>query len=88
MKHISIVLVSIFMLSGCENALMPSPAFHKGQIIKSVIDGQRGQIIKVKCWAGKSICRYSVRFKSIQGDEWGRAYTSILMTEFELEKVR
>jgi len=89
MKHLLIVLILSVTLIGCgERSPKPSPMFYQGQIVKSVIDGQRGQITHVNCRAGDRVCRYNVRFKSMEGDKWGRAYSNVFMKEFELEKVR
>jgi len=89
MKRLLVALIIPFMLIGCgDKKSKPSAKFYEGEIVKSVIDGQLGQITRVACYSGKRICRYEVRFKSIEGDKWGRAYSEVFMKEFEIKKAR
>jgi hypothetical protein len=89
MKHLLIALIIPFVLIGCgEKKLKPNAKFHLGEIVKSVLDEQQGQITRVACWTSKRICRYEVRFKSSQGHKWGKAYSAVFMKEFEIKKAR
>jgi len=87
MKYLSLIL-TVLLLVGCEQkpSTKPSAKFYEGEMVKSVIDEQRGQITRVICYSGKRICRYEVRFKSVEGDKWGRAYSEVFMKEFEIKR--
>jgi hypothetical protein len=49
-------------LAGCEEAARPAPKWENGTIVRSVLSGQRGQIVSLRCLRGESHCYYDVRF--------------------------
>lgn len=76
----------MFILIGCSEDTLPLPMFYNGELIDSVIDGRRGQVTKVMCRYHYTKCHYVVRFGTTQGERWGRAYTEIIMKEFEIRR--
>ena len=88
MKRILLTLVVALTLLGCDQKPTPNARFHTGEIVEAAIDGQRGQVTRVRCHSGNRMCNYQVRFKSVQGDKWGQAYSEVYMQEFEIKKVR
>lgn len=57
---ILISILFLFMIS-CHGP-PPENKFHYGDMVKSVIIGQTGQIVGVRCYPGNSDCFYDVRF--------------------------
>ncbi len=79
-------------LSGCQQKHEVTPKYSTGQMVKSVLSGQVGQVIRVDCW---NICQYQVRFSSDTseipsnflgsgGDMQKKSFSAVWMREFEL----
>ena len=79
-------LIVVLLIVGCSPEPRAVPRFFRGEIVESVIDGQRGQITVIRCY--ETGCKYFVRFKSINGHKWGKPYSEVFMKEFEIKKVR
>lgn len=49
-----------------RDADRPAPKWDNGTLVQSVLSGQKGMIITLRCWAGESACYYDVRFSGLQ----------------------
>ena len=54
------------VLAGCSNdGVKPTPKWDNGSFVKSVVNGQRGQVIRLRCFRGEQSCYYDVRFAGL-----------------------
>jgi hypothetical protein len=81
-----------FCLSGCQKKQELQPKYGIGQMVKSVLSGQTGQVIRADCW---NSCQYQIRFSSDTseipshflgsgGDMQKKSFSAVWMQEFEL----
>ncbi len=98
MKNLIIILALLAALCGCSNdSENLKSKFSEGQIVESVLTGQRGQVVHVK----DGVKRYLVRFQVVQGAVYdanggflsgadkvqGTPFALVEMKEFELKAV-
>ena len=98
MKNLMIILALLAALGGCSNDSENLKSnFSEGQIVESVLTGQRGQVVRVIY----GVKRYLVRFQVVQGAVYdanggflsgadkvqGTPFALVEMKEFELKAV-
>mgnify|MGYP001576710337 CR=1 FL=1 len=58
------LLIALLFILGCTD--FGHPKFYFGEMVKSVLSGQKGQVLDVHCYVSAkrdlSVCRYKVRF--------------------------
>lgn len=93
------VFLTLFVMSGCPQQSYPECKFSQGEMVRSKISSQIGQVTRNYSYRGNSICRYDVRFAASQsktntrllGPDGAIAESPLAlvkyMKEFELEKV-
>lgn len=59
-KSIVLLIIMLFFV-GCTEPPTVVPKFALGQIVKSIVSGQRGQVVSFRCW---DECTYDVRFNT------------------------
>lgn len=55
-------LLVYFLFRMFDPGPAPSPVYKNGELVVSVLNGQRGQIAEVYCFRGTKSCLYGVRF--------------------------
>jgi len=84
MRRLLLVVLMILVLTGCKPK--SPPEFHRGQVVKIVVDGTRGQVVGEQCANGQWY--YVVRIVSNkQPGIWssGRKYEKVSFKGFELD---
>lgn len=88
MRILGIALVLLFLVTACSPKEQPVCKFKKGEIVHSVLDGRKGQVIR----AYSLICSYNVRFAGdleSQRRSWDVdtiPYAKVFMEEIELKR--
>lgn len=87
-KCFGITLVLLFVVAACSPGAQPVCKFKKGEIVHSVLDSRKGQVLRVY----DRFCAYNVRFAGdleSQRRSWNVdtvPYAKVYMQEIELKR--